>query len=119
MEEFVRQAWPITSRKVSKRCLLEDIYRMAQSSIGLPVEEGSEAVAMFRVILGEMIRLCQLRNQLAQRAALHLKGNTDFQHLQQDFAKFGRSCISKAPKDITEPVHVSRAAAKDKTGSRA
>lgn len=83
MEEFVRQAWPIVGRKVGKQRLLEDIYRTAQSSIGLPIEENSEAVAMFRVVLGEMIRLCQLRDQLEQRAALHLKDNADFQRLQQ------------------------------------
>jgi transposase len=83
MEEFIQRAWPIVGRKVSKQRLLEDIYRTAQSSIGLPVEEDSEAVAMFRVVLGEMIRLCQLRDQLEQRATVHLKDNADFRHLQQ------------------------------------
>ncbi len=38
---------------------------------------------MFRVVLGEMIRLCQLRDQLEQRAACHLKDNDDFRRLQQ------------------------------------
>lgn len=83
IEEFVKQAWPIVGRKVSKQRLLEDIHRTAQSSIGIPVEEGSEAVAMFRVVLSEMIRLCQLRDQLEKRAALHLQDNADFQRLQQ------------------------------------
>ena len=83
MEDFVQRAWPVAGRKVSKQRLLEDIYRLAQSSIGLPVQEDSEAVAMFRVVLGEMIRLCQLRDLLEQRAALHLKDNADFQRLQQ------------------------------------
>jgi hypothetical protein len=83
MEDFVERAWPVVGRKVSKQRLLEDIYRTAQSSIGIPVEENSEAVAMFRVVLGEMIRLCQLRDELEQRAALHLKDNADFQRLQQ------------------------------------
>jgi len=83
MEEFVQQAWPVVGRKVSKRRLLEDIYRTAQSSIGLPVEENSEAVAMFRVVLGEMVHLCRLRDQLEQRAETHLKDNADFKRLQQ------------------------------------
>ncbi len=83
MQEFVERAWPIIGRKVSKQRLLEDIYRTAQSSIGLPVDDGSEAVAMFRLVLDEMIRLCQLRDQLEQRAGLHLKDNADFQRLQQ------------------------------------
>jgi transposase len=83
MGDFVQQAWPVVGRKVSKQRLLEDIYRMAQSSIGIPVDEDSEAVAMFKAVLGEMIRLCQLRDQLEQRAALHLKDNADFRRLQQ------------------------------------
>lgn len=53
-EQFVQAAWPIIGRKVAKRRLLEDIYDRAQSSIGLPVEEASEAIAMFRVLLKEM-----------------------------------------------------------------
>ena len=53
IKEFVQRAWPVVGRKVSKQRLLEDIYRTAPSSIGLPVEDGSEAVAMFRVVLGE------------------------------------------------------------------
>lgn len=83
MEEFVKQAWPIVGRKVAKQRLLEDIYRTAQSSIGLPVAADSEAIAMFRVVLDEMTRLCQLRQQLEQRAEAHLSDNADFQRLQQ------------------------------------
>jgi transposase len=63
--------------------LLEEIYRTAQSSIGLPVEQDSEAIAMFRVVLSEMKHLCQLRQQLEHRAAFHLQDNTDFQRLQK------------------------------------
>ena len=70
-------------RKVAKQRLLEEIYHTAQSSIGLPVTEDSEAVAMFRVVLSEMKHLCQLRHQLEQRAAFHLQDNADFQSLQK------------------------------------
>jgi transposase len=83
MEEFVKQAWPIVGRKVAKQRLLEDIYHRAQSSVGLPVAANSEAVAMFRVVLKEMSHLCQLRQQLEQRAELHLNENGDFQRLKQ------------------------------------
>ena len=79
MEDFVQQAWTVVGRKVSKQRLLEDIYRTAQSSIGIPVAENSEAVAMFRVVLGEMIRLCQLRDQLEERAACHHEGQRRLQ----------------------------------------
>jgi hypothetical protein len=78
MEDFVQQAWAVVGRKVSKQRLLEDIYRTVQSSIGIPVAENSEAVAMFRVVLCEMMRLCQLRDQLEERAACHLKRSADF-----------------------------------------
>jgi len=83
MGDFVQQAWAVVGRKVSKQRLLEDIYHTAQSSIGIPVAEDSEAVAMFRVVLGEMVRLCQLRDQLEERAEHHLKDNADFRRLQQ------------------------------------
>jgi transposase len=83
MKDFVEQAWPIAARKISKQRLLEDIYRTSQSSIGLPVEQDSEAVAMFRTVLDEMIHLCKLRQQLEQRAELHLKDNADFLRLQK------------------------------------
>jgi hypothetical protein len=33
---------------------------------------------MFRVVLGEMVHLCQMRHQLEQRAETHLKDNADF-----------------------------------------
>jgi hypothetical protein len=71
MEDFVQQAWTVVGRKVSKQRLLEDIYRTAQSSIGIPVDMDSEAVAMFRVVLGEMIRLCQVAYAGALRVHHH------------------------------------------------
>jgi len=83
MQQFVEVAWPIVGRKVAKQRLLEDIYHCAQSSIGLPVADNSEAVAMFRVVLQQMSHLCQLRQQLEQRAGQHLSGNDDFRRLQQ------------------------------------
>src|SRR4051794_35265410 len=63
--------------------LLEDIYHRAQCSIGLPVGEDSEAVAMFRVLLKEMSRLCKLRQELEQRAESYLGDNDDFRRLKQ------------------------------------
>jgi transposase len=83
MNEFVKQAWPVAGRKVAKQRLLEDIYRTAQSSIGLPVSEDSEAVSMFRVVLSELKHLCQLRHQLEERAEHHLNDSSDFQRLQK------------------------------------
>jgi hypothetical protein len=82
MEDLVQEACTVVGSKVSKQWLLEDIYRTAQSPIGIPVTETSEAVAIFRVMLEEMLRLCQLRDQLEERAACHLKYNADFRRLQ-------------------------------------
>src|SRR5579883_3197647 len=82
-EQFIQKAWPIIGRKVAKRRLLEDIYHRAQSSIGLPVAEDSEAVAMFRVLLNEVSRLCKLRQELEQRAEGYLGDNDDFRRLKQ------------------------------------
>jgi transposase len=83
VEQFVELAWPIVGRKIAKRRLLEDIYHRAQSSVGLPIAVDSEAVAMFRLVLEEMGRLCKLRQQLEQRADSHLRDNEDFQRLKQ------------------------------------
>ena len=47
-EEFVRKAWKLVGRKVAKERILTDIYLTAQSSVGLPVKENSEAVVRLR-----------------------------------------------------------------------
>ena len=83
MTVFVQQAWTLVGRKVSKQRLLEDIYRTAQSSVGLPVTPDSEAVAMFRLVLQEMLTLCQLRDQIEARAEQYLQNNPDYHRLRQ------------------------------------
>jgi transposase len=60
-EEFVRKAWKVVGRKVAKERILTDIYLTAQSYVGLPTEESSEAVAMLRSVLRQLLTLCQLR----------------------------------------------------------
>lgn len=83
MPEFVQQAWALVGRKVSKQRLLEDIYRTAQSSVALPVSADSEAVAMFQLVLQQMLALCQLRDQIEQRAEQYLQNNNDYHRLRQ------------------------------------
>lgn len=83
LEEFIRRAWALVGRKVSKRRILTDIYLTAQTSVGLPVEERSETVAMLRLVLREMLTLCQLRDTIEQRAAALLADNADSQRLRQ------------------------------------
>jgi transposase len=82
-EEFVRRAWSLVGRKVSKHRILADIYATAQASVGLPVAESSEAVAMLRLVLQEMLSLCKLRDAIEQRAATLLADNADAQRLRQ------------------------------------
>jgi transposase len=82
-EEFLHKAWPVVGRKVSKQRILSDIYLTAQSSIGLPVEADSQAVAMLRLVLQEMLTLCQLRASIEERAGSLLADHADYQRLRQ------------------------------------
>ena len=79
--EFQTRAWNLVGRKVSKRALLAEIYAAAQRSIGVPVALDSAAIAMFRLVLEEYLTLHQLREHIAERAALLLEGNSDSRRL--------------------------------------
>lgn len=85
--DYHRMCWKTLLMSGMREEELTNLYKRDvhtdQSSIGLPVEEDSEAVAMFRVVLNQMKHLCQLRQQLEHRAAFHLRGNSDFQRSQQ------------------------------------
>src|SRR5579864_117880 len=82
-DEFVRKAWNLVGRKVAKGRILTDIYLTAQSSIGLPAEENSEAVAMLRFVLHQLLTLCQLRATIEGRADDLLSSNEDYQRLRR------------------------------------
>jgi len=73
--EFVRKAWNLVGRKVAKQRILTDIYLTAQASVGLPVEENSETVAMLRFVLRQVLTLCRLRATVEKRADDLLSGN--------------------------------------------
>lgn len=81
-EEFVRKAWKLVGRKVAKERILKDIYLTAQSSVGLPVKENSEAVVMLRFVLRQLITLGQLRDTIEKRADELLSSNQDYQRLR-------------------------------------
>lgn len=81
-DDFVRRAWPLVGRKVAKERILTDIYRTAQTSIGLPTEESSETVAMLRFVLQQLVTLCQLRDNIEERADAVLEKNSDYQRLR-------------------------------------
>ncbi len=81
--EFVRRAWPLVGRKVAKERILTDVYLTAQASVGLPAEENSEAVAMLRFVLRQLVTLCQLRDTIENRADALLENNADYQRLRR------------------------------------
>jgi transposase len=80
-EEFRAGAWNLVGRKVSKRALLAEIYAAAKRSIGVPVALESPAMAMFRLVLEQYLTLRQLRERIAEQAALLLEGNSDSRRL--------------------------------------
>ena len=77
---FIKRAWDVVGRKVSKERLLIDIYQTAQQSVGLPVPSDSLAVETFKLQLNRFYKLTQnavrLRNgQIAiYRHALTISG---------------------------------------------
>jgi transposase len=80
-ESFVQEAWPVIGRKVSKARLLNDIYETARSSTALPVEEGSAAIIMFRMVLAEARSLIRQRDQIEKLAHVMLTDQADYRLL--------------------------------------
>lgn len=78
---FITDAWEVVGRKVSKERFLTDIYKTAEFSVGLPIAPDSDAVRMFRLVLGEGRNLIAQRNEIEDRAIELLKDNTDYQLL--------------------------------------
>lgn len=78
---FITDAWELVGRKVSKERFLTDIYKAAESSVGLPIAPNSDAVRMFRLVLGEGRNLIAQRNEIEDRAIELLKDNTNYQLL--------------------------------------
>jgi transposase len=81
-EDFITAAWSLVGRKVSKRCLLADIYETANTSIGLPIGPDSDAVAMFRMTLTEGRSLIRQRDEIERRAELMLAEDADYRRLR-------------------------------------
>ena len=80
-DAFIAEAWDVVGRKVAKERLLIDIYETAKTSVGLPVGPDSDAVGMFRLVLGEGRGLIAQRNQIERRAVELLKDLPDYQLL--------------------------------------
>jgi transposase len=82
-DDFIKAAWDVIGRKVSKARLLADIYETARSSIGLPASLGSPAVAMFRIVLAEGRSLIRQRDIIEAKAITLLSDNADYNRLRQ------------------------------------
>jgi hypothetical protein len=80
-EAFIADAWAAIGRRVSKDRLLTDIYQTIKTSVGLPVDPGSDAITMFRLVLAEGRGLIAQRNEIEDRAVALLKDNPDYQLL--------------------------------------
>jgi hypothetical protein len=72
----------VIGRKVDKARWLSDFYETAQTSVGLPVAEDTEAIRMFRLVLEEYQHLCRRRKQLEADIVHRLAGHPDFDRLQ-------------------------------------
>ena len=79
--EFQTQAWKLVGRKVNQRALLAEIYAVAQQSIGVPVALDSAAMTMFRLMLEQYLALNQLRERIAEQAAILLADHPDSRRL--------------------------------------
>jgi len=79
---FIKAAWPLVGRKVSKRAVLEELYDLAHRSTALPINEGAHAVEMFRVQLRRYLDLCAERSCLEALADDLLGLHPDYIHLR-------------------------------------
>ncbi len=80
-DAFIADAWAVVGRRVAKERLPADIYETAKTSVGLPVAPESDAIRMFRLILGEGRSLIAQRNEIEDRAVALLKDHPDYQLL--------------------------------------
>ena len=82
-EEFVKAAWDVVGRKVSKTQILMDIYETARTSIGLPLPLDAPAIRMFRMVIAEARSLIRQRNEIETQADELLRHSQDYQLLRQ------------------------------------
>lgn len=79
---FVKRAWEVVGRKVSKQRFLEELYETATVSIGLPVDVNGLAVKTFRMLVNRYQELTLQRHDLETTAETLLGNRSDYQHLR-------------------------------------
>ncbi|WP_374379535.1 IS110 family transposase [Dongia sp.] len=82
-DAFLKAAWGVVGKKVSKARLINDIYETACSSVALPVPLDSAAITMLRMVLAEARGLIRQRDQIERLAHDRLAGDRDYQLLRQ------------------------------------
>lgn len=75
---FVKRAGDVVGRKVHKTQFLEQIYEIAERSIGLEVALSSPAIEMYKLQLARYLTLTQQREQLENRADQLLAQQPDY-----------------------------------------
>ncbi len=78
---FVKRAWDVVGRKVAKERFLEELYSIAENSIGLPVEKESIAVKTFQLQIQRFLDLTNARKALEKTAENLLSKRQDYKHL--------------------------------------
>jgi len=81
-ETFIKRAWDVVGRKVSKSRLLTDIYETAQQSVGLPVDLKSEAIKSFKLQINRFYTLTKQRSDLENLADRFLSSRQDYHCLR-------------------------------------
>jgi transposase len=82
-ESLIEAAWDVVGRKVSKECLLADIYETARTSIGLPLPTDALAIRMFRMVIAEARSLIRQRNDIERMVDDLLVDSSDYQAVRR------------------------------------
>lgn len=79
---FIKRAWDVVGRKVSKESFLSHLYDQGQQSIGLPVAANSVAVDTFRLQLARFAEITDQRASLERQGDGFLSDRSDYQRLR-------------------------------------
>ncbi|MBU2872553.1 IS110 family transposase [Marinobacter salexigens] len=82
LETFIKRAWEVVGRKVSKTRLLTGLYDAASNSIGIPVDANSVAVETFKLQVQRFYDLTLQRTELEGKADQFLSEREDYHHLR-------------------------------------
>lgn len=77
-DEYRTVAWPLVGRKVAKQRKIEELYEIAQKSIGLPIAADSLACETFRLQLHRYLEINSHRKALEERAHEVMSKNPDY-----------------------------------------